>query len=66
MCDCAKKTIEVLKEKFPKAEEIYIQNQELISQRIFSVVKVKYPNKKKEDTLNLVHGYCPTCGEKYE
>jgi hypothetical protein len=56
---------EQLQRKYPDAESIDEQY-ELLSGRTYSVVKIKFPDRKKSEELLLLNSYCPHCGEKYK
>ena len=66
MCKCIEQTVEQLKVvMYPDAENISFANQELISGKLFSSVEAQLPGKKKPQIVQLLHSYCPMCGEKY-
>lgn len=66
MCDCIKNTVNKFKEMYPEAENISYQNIEMLSQRVYSTVEIKLPDKKKPIERLVLHSYCPICGKKYD
>ena len=66
MCDCQKTILARLQGFYPNARITNI-NQEYLSGKTFELFEVETPQGKrtKRDKVNLLHSYCPHCGEKY-
>jgi hypothetical protein len=66
MCNCIKEVEQKMKEiNYPDAESVSFDNIELFSGRIYSTISIKRPGKKKLERVNIIHSFCPICGEKY-
>ena len=67
MCNCNKEMCDKIKAKlYPEAEHVSDQSRELLSGRTYSEFEITLPERKKPEIINVLHSYCPHCGERYE
>ena len=67
MCNCNQEMRDKIKAKlYPDAELVSDQSRELLSGKTFSKFEITIKGRKKPETINILHSYCPHCGERYE
>lgn len=66
MCKCRFEAMEKIRENMlPEAESISLDHVEMLSGRTYDTASVRMPGQKKEKKINVLHQFCPFCGEKY-
>jgi hypothetical protein len=67
MCNCKKEICDRIRNNIhPDADFVSYTDSEILSGKTFSHIEVTLPGKKKPITVNVLHSFCPHCGEPYE